>query len=62
MGGPRPLTPRSHEKNWNKTVASIRAAVERTISHLKNWKILATGYRRRLAELPRVIRIATNLG
>jgi hypothetical protein len=49
------------DKNWNKTVASIRAAVERTISHLKNWKILATGYRGRLNELPRVIRIVTNL-
>jgi hypothetical protein len=35
--------------------------VERTISHLKNWKILATGYRGRLSELPRIIRIVTNL-
>jgi hypothetical protein len=49
------------EKVWNASVASIRAAVERTISHLKNWKILATGYRGRLAELPHIIRIVTNL-
>lgn len=49
------------EKIWNASVASIRAAVERTISHLKNWKILATGYRGRLSEPPRVIRIVTNL-
>ena len=49
------------EKIWNASVASIRAAVERTISHLKNWKILATGYRGPLAELPHVIRIVTNL-
>lgn len=40
------------EKIWNASVASIRAAVER--------KILATGYRGRLSEPPRVIRIVTN--
>ena len=28
-------------------------------THLKNWKILATGYRGRLAELPNIIRIIT---
>jgi len=35
--------------------------VERCIARLKNWKILATGYRGRLAELPNVIRIITKL-
>lgn len=45
----------------NATVSSLRSAVERAIAHLKNWKILATGYRGRLAELPAVIRIVTRL-
>jgi DDE superfamily endonuclease len=30
----------------NKHLSGIRSAVERCIAHLKNWKILATGYRR----------------
>jgi len=33
------------DKAWNKSVSSIRAAIEHTIRHLKEWKILATGYR-----------------
>jgi len=45
----------------NKKISAIRSAVERCIAHLKNWKILATGYRGRLAELPNVIRIITAL-
>jgi hypothetical protein len=32
----------------NRSIASIRVAVERAIAHWKNWKILATGYRGRL--------------
>jgi hypothetical protein len=35
--------------------------VERAIAHLKNWKILATGYRGRLAELSDIIRTITAL-
>lgn len=49
------------DKADNKTISSIRSAVERCIAHLKNWKILATGYRGRLAELPNVTRIITAL-
>jgi hypothetical protein len=30
-------------------------------AHWKNWKIVATGYRARLAELPNIIRIVTTL-
>lgn len=45
----------------NTTISSIRSAVERCIAHRKNWKILATGYRGRLAELPNVIKIITAL-
>lgn len=50
-----------YEKTVNKTISGRRSAVERCIAHLKNWKILATGYRGRLAELPNVIRIVTRL-
>ena len=32
-------------------LSSIRSAVERRIAHLKNWKILAAGYRRPLRKL-----------
>jgi hypothetical protein len=35
----------------NKHLSGIRVAVERCIAHLKNWKILATGYRRPLRKL-----------
>lgn len=48
-------------KSNNKLISGIRSAVERCIAHLKNWKILATGYRGRLAELPHVIRIVTRI-
>jgi hypothetical protein len=49
------------DKANNKTISTLRSAVERCIAHLKNWKILATGYRGRLTELPTIIRIITAL-
>ena len=49
------------DKANNKTISSLRSAVERCISHVKNWKILATGYRGRLSELPNIIRIIAAL-
>ncbi|NUT46384.1 MAG: transposase [Saccharothrix sp.] len=49
------------DKIWNTSVSRIRWAVEHAIAHLKDWKILATGYRGRLAELPTIIRIVTCL-
>lgn len=51
----------NHERAVNRSISSVRSAVERCIGHLKNWKILATGYRGRLAELPAVLRIITRL-
>lgn len=51
----------NHQKVVNKSISSIRSAVERCIAHLKNWKILATGYRGILKELPNIIRITTRL-
>lgn len=68
--GTRAITPRkkpkggelsTNDKKNNKTVSALRSAVERCIAHLKNWKILATGYRGRLSELSNVIRIITSL-
>ncbi|GAB3003165.1 transposase family protein [Saccharothrix stipae] len=50
-----------HDKTWNTSVSRIRWAVEHAIAHLKAWKILATGYRARLTELPTLIRIVTTL-
>jgi DDE superfamily endonuclease/Helix-turn-helix of DDE superfamily endonuclease len=48
-------------KENNRMISSIRSAVERCIAHLKNWKMLATGYRGRLAELPATLRVITAL-
>ena len=45
----------------NRMIRSLRAAVERAVAHLKNWKMLAKGYRGLLAELPAVISTITNL-
>lgn len=46
---------------FNKQLASIRAAVERCIGHLKNWRVLATGYRGRITELPTLIQLLVRL-
>ena len=68
--GTHALTPRKKprggelsqgDKANNKTISTLRSAVERCIAHLKNWKIIATGYRGRLTELPTIIRIITAL-
>lgn len=46
---------------FNRAIASFRAPVERTIALLKQWRILSTGYRGRLTELPTVIHVIVNL-
>ena len=48
-------------KACNHALNSLRAAVERGISHLVNWKILDLGYRGRLTEFPDLLRTVTNL-
>jgi hypothetical protein len=45
----------------NYSVNRLRAAVERAISHLKNWKILKTGYHRIMTDFPDVLRSVTAL-
>ncbi|MFG2637411.1 hypothetical protein ACGFX8_26760, partial [Streptomyces sp. NPDC048362] len=49
------------DKTANRSVNTIRAAVERTIAHLNDWKILATRYRGPLARFPAVARTITAL-
>lgn len=49
------------QKQFNHTLSGIRYVVERCIAHLKNWKILKTGYRRQLKKLPDTIRLVTKL-
>jgi hypothetical protein len=56
---PKPLG--VHARNFNKLIASQRACVERTIAHLKNWRILAYGYRRLTANFPATLAVVTNL-
>lgn len=46
---------------FNHDIAALRYVVERCIAHLKNWKILAKGYRGHLSELPIIIRTITKL-
>ncbi|WP_233624779.1 transposase family protein [Actinoplanes sp. ATCC 53533] len=43
------------------SVNRLRAAVERVISHLKNWKILKTGYHRIMTDFPDVLRTVSAL-
>lgn len=40
------------EVEFNRAIASRRASVERVIAHVKNWKLLATGYRGLLDRFP----------
>lgn len=49
------------QKSYNYSINRLRAAVERAISHLKNWKILKTGYHRIMTDFPDVLRTVTGL-
>jgi hypothetical protein len=49
------------QKTYNTSVNRIRAAVERAIAHLTNWKILKTGYRRIMHDFPDILRTVTML-
>jgi hypothetical protein len=49
------------QKAYNYSVNRLRAAVERAISHLKNWKILKTGYHRIMTDFPDLLRTVTAL-
>lgn len=50
-----------HDQRFNASVSSIRAAVERTISHLQTWKILAARFRPPLEKFPATLRAIVGL-
>jgi hypothetical protein len=49
------------QRACNSTLNRLRAAVERSIAHLVNWKILDTGWRGRLTDFPEVLQTVTGL-
>lgn len=68
--GTGPLVPRrkpnrqeltESARDFNHAIASHRASVERVIAHLKNWKLLATGYRGPLDRFPVFLDTITKL-
>ena len=50
-----------HDKAFNASASSIRAAVERANSHLQNWKILVTRFRPPLEKFPATLRAVIGL-
>jgi hypothetical protein len=48
-------------REFNRMIASHRASVERVIAHVKNWRILATGYRGMLDRFPPFLDAVTKL-
>jgi len=48
-------------RDYNRAIASRRASVERVIAHIKNWKLLATGYRGLLVRFPMFLDAITKL-
>jgi hypothetical protein len=51
----------AQQKAYNYSLNRLRAAVERAIAHLKNWKILKTGYHRTMTDFPDVLHTVTGL-
>ncbi|MEU9298826.1 transposase family protein [Streptomyces sp. NPDC048266] len=49
------------DKVFNQSINRLRAAVERAIAHLKDWKVLATRYRGPLAAFPLIAKTITAL-
>ncbi|MFF3404545.1 transposase family protein [Streptomyces sp. NPDC002659] len=49
------------DKVFNQSISTLRAAVERAIAHLKDWKILATRYRGPLTAFPAIVKTITAL-
>ena len=49
------------EREFHQTINSRRAPVERAIAHLRNWKMLATGYRGLLSQFPAHLKLITRL-
>lgn len=49
------------EREFNRSINSWRAPVERAIAHLRNWKMLATGYHGLLSRFPDNLQVITRL-
>ena len=49
------------ERECNHALARLRSAVEHCNATLKQWRILGTGYRRRLSDLPALITLVTKI-
>jgi hypothetical protein len=45
----------SWQKEFNTVINEVRAVIERVLSHLKNWRVLHTDYRRPLDSFPTTI-------
>lgn len=58
---PRNAELNEHDKAFNASVSTIRAAVERANSHLQNWKILVTRFRPPLEKFPATLRAVVGL-
>jgi len=58
---PKGQTLTASAREFNRMVASQRASVERVIAHVKNWKLLATGYRGLLDRFPTFLDAITKL-
>ncbi|WP_222106396.1 TSUP family transporter [Catellatospora sichuanensis] len=54
-------TPTESTREYNRAIAAHRASIERVISHLKNWRLLATGYRSPLDRFPMYLDAITKL-
>ncbi|MEU1568627.1 transposase family protein [Streptomyces mirabilis] len=49
------------DKEANRSINTLRAAVERAMAHLKDWKVLATRYRGPLTRFPNIVKAVTAL-
>ena len=49
------------QKNFNTVINKVRAVIEQVVSHLKNWRVLHTDYRRPLASFPTTISAVVGL-
>jgi len=49
------------QKTFNTAINKTRAVIEQVISHIKNWRILHTDYRRPLGTFPTTISAVAGL-
>jgi DDE superfamily endonuclease/Helix-turn-helix of DDE superfamily endonuclease len=49
------------QEDYNNKISGLRAAIERAVAHIKNWKILHTDYRRPISTWEQAFRAAIGL-